>query len=149
MVLGERRTSRAVAVSRSRVLELDRETLEGMCLAQPEIAIRMIRILVSRLIEAERRLAALGVDDLLRPLVRALLRSAETERQPGEAGVRIPTTLRRLAVDSGLSMHDAHRVLQQLFERMLLSLREECLMASDLDAVASCLDHPAGDVAVN
>lgn len=149
VVLGERRTSRAVAVSRSRVLELDRETLEGMCLAQPEIAIRMIRILVSRLIEAERRLAALGVDDLLRPLVRALLRSAETERQPGEAGVRIPTTLRRLAVDSGLSMHDAHRVLQQLFERNLLSLREECLMASDLDAVASCLDHPAGDVAVN
>ncbi len=147
VVLGERRTSRAVAVSRTRVLELDRDTLEGMCLAQPEIAIRMIRILVSRLIEAERRLAALGVDDLLRPVVRALLRSAEPE--PGEAGVRIPTTLRRLATDAGLSMLDAHRALQQLFDRKLLTLQEHCLIASDLEAVASCLDNPVGDPAAN
>ncbi len=147
VVLGERRTSRAVAVSRTRVLELDRDTLEGMCLAQPEIAIRMIRILVSRLIEAERRLAALGVDDLLRPVVRALLRSAEPV--PVEAGVRIPTTLRRLATDAGLSMIDAHRALQQLFDRKLLTLQEHCLIASDLEAVASCLDNPAGDAAAN
>jgi CRP-like cAMP-binding protein len=69
-VLGARVSSRAVAVKPTRVLQLDRETLESMCLAQPEIAIRMIRVLVSRLIEAERRLAALGVEDLLRPLVR-------------------------------------------------------------------------------
>ena len=68
-VAGQRRSTRAVAVKQTRVLELDRATLEAMCLAQPEIAIRMIRILVSRLIEAERRLAMLGVDDLLRPLV--------------------------------------------------------------------------------
>ncbi len=147
VVLGERRTSRAVAVSRTRVLELDRDTLEGMCLAQPEIAIRMIRILVSRLIEAERRLAALGVDDLLRPVVRALLRSAEP--QAGEAGVRIPTTLRRLATDAGLSMLDAHRALRQLFDRKLLTLHEDCLRASDLEAVASCLDNPVGDAAAN
>jgi CRP/FNR family transcriptional regulator len=147
VVMGERRTTRAVAVSRTRVLELDRETLEAMCLAQPEIAIRMIRILVSRLIEAERRLAALGVDDLLRPVVRALLRSAEPER--GETGVRIPTTLRRLAIDAGLSMIDAHRALQQLFDRKLLTLHEDCLLASDLEAVASCLDNPVTDAAAN
>ncbi len=149
VVLGERRTSRAVAVSRTRVLELDRDTLEGMCLAQPEIAIRMIRILVSRLIEAERRLAALGVDDLLRPVVRALLRSAEPEPQAGEAGVRIPTTLRRLATDAGLSMLDVHRALRQLFDRKLLSLHEDCLRASDLDAIASCLDNAVTDAAPN
>jgi CRP-like cAMP-binding protein len=147
VVLGERRTTRAVAVSRTRVLELDRETLEAMCLAQPEIAIRMIRILVSRLIEAERRLAALGVDDLLRPVVRALLRCAEPER--GEAGVRIPTTLRRLATDAGLSMFDAHRALQQLFDRKLLTLQEDCLLAADLEAVASCLDNPVTNAAAN
>jgi CRP/FNR family transcriptional regulator len=149
VVLGERHTARAVAVSRTRVLELDRDTLEAMCLAQPEIAIRMIRILVSRLIEAERRLAALGVDDLLRPMVRALLRSVEPESQAGEAGVRISTTLRRLATDAGLSMLDAHRALQQLFDRKLLTLEEECLIAPDLGAVASCLDTSIGDAAAN
>jgi CRP-like cAMP-binding protein len=62
VVLGERVPTRAIAVKPTRVLQLDRETLEAMCLAQPEIAIRMIRVLVSRLIEAERRLAALGAE---------------------------------------------------------------------------------------
>ena len=74
VVAGQRSSSRALAVKQTRVLELDRATLEAMCLAQPEIAIRMIRSLVSRLVEAERRLAMLGVDDLLRPVVRALVR---------------------------------------------------------------------------
>ena len=61
VVLGKPCTTRAVAVRRTRLLELDRETLEAMCLEQPAIAIRLLRVVVSRLIEAERRLAALGV----------------------------------------------------------------------------------------
>ena len=69
--------SRAVAVSKSRILQLDRETLEAMCFEQPEIAIRMIRVLAGRLIDCEQRLAALGVDDLMRPVVRVLVRHAQ------------------------------------------------------------------------
>ena len=76
VVLGQPCSTRAVAITRTRVLCLDAETLEGMCLGQPEIAIRMIRVLAGRLIEAERRLAVLGVDDLVRPMVRALVRGA-------------------------------------------------------------------------
>ena len=43
VVMGERRTSRAVAVNTTRLIALDRETLEAMCMEQPVIAIRMIR----------------------------------------------------------------------------------------------------------
>ena len=139
VVLGKRRTSRAVAVRNTRLLALDRETLEAMCLAQPEIAIRMIRVLVSRLIEAERRLAALGIDDLLRPVVRALV------RQGGPAGSgngprRVPTTLRQLAQDSGLSMLEAHRALHQLIDRKIVDLMDDCLIVQDFDALSACLD---------
>ena len=73
VVAGQPRSARAVAVNTTRVLEFDRSTLEAMCVGQPEIALRMIRILVARLVEAERRLAALAVDDLLRPIVRTLV----------------------------------------------------------------------------
>lgn len=138
VVLGERRATRAVAVANTCVLELDRETLESMCLEQPEIAIRMIRVLVSRLIEAERRLAALGADDLLRPLVRTLVRRA----QPADGSARISRTLRQLAGEAGLSMRDAHRALHQLMDRKLLRLAGDALVASDLDALAACLDDP-------
>jgi CRP/FNR family cyclic AMP-dependent transcriptional regulator len=137
VVLGKPCTSRAVAVSRTRVLELDRETMESMCLAQPAIAIRMIRVLVSRLIEAERRLAALGVDDLLRSVIRGLVRKAQPDPDHGN---RIATTLRELAEESGLSMLETHRALHQLFDRKVIRLVEDCLYAPDLDAISASLD---------
>lgn len=139
VVLGKRCVSRAVAVRNTTLLELDRETLEAMCLAQPEIAIRMIRVLVSRLIEAERRLAALGIDDLLRPVVRAVLRHAEPD---GDGCMRVPLTLRTLAGEAGLSMFEAHRALHQLFDRKLVHLIDECLRVPDLEALSACLDAP-------
>lgn len=141
VVLGERVPTRAVAVKPTRVLQLDRETLESMCLAQPEIAIRMIRVLVSRLIEAERRLAALGAEDQLRPLVRSLVRHAQAA--DGAAGVRIPTTLRKLSEEAGLSLLETHRALHQLLDRKLIQLVDDCLIAPDLDGLSGCLDAPA------
>jgi CRP-like cAMP-binding protein len=138
VVLGKPCTTRAVAVSRTRVLELDRDTLEAMCLAEPGIAIRMIRVLVSRLIEAERRLTALGIDDLLRPVVRGLVRKAEPDPENGN---RIPTTLRDLAQDSGLSMLETHRALHQLFDQKAIRLVENCLFAPDLDALSATLEN--------
>ena len=140
-VAGQRRSTRAVAVKQTRVLELDRATLEAMCLAQPEIAIRMIRILVSRLVEAERRLAMLGVDDLLRPVVRALVRSAKPAGENGSSAFRISGSLRSLAEQAGLSMLEAHRALHQLFDRKLLHLGEDRLEVPDLEALAGCLDR--------
>jgi CRP-like cAMP-binding protein len=140
VVAGNRRTTRAVAVGRTRVLQLDRDTLEAMCLAQPEIAIRMIRILVSRLVEAERRLALLGVDDLMRPVVRALVRRAEPVANGGAPAYRVATSLRVLAEDTGLSMLEAHRALHQLLERKLVRLEDEELAVPDLEALSGCLD---------
>jgi CRP-like cAMP-binding protein len=142
VVLGEQLPMRAVAVKPTRLLQLDRETLESMCLAQPEIAIRMIRVLVSRLIEAERRLAALGMEDRLRPLVRSLVRHAQPTAEGGR-GARIPTTLRKLAEETGLSMLEAHRALHQLLDRKLVQLVDDCLVAPDLDDLSGCLDAPA------
>jgi len=135
------RTARAVAVARTRVLELDGPTLEAMCLEQPEIAIRMIRGLVARLIEAERRLTALGVDDLLRPIVRSLLRRAEPS--PAGGGARIPVTLRSVAEEAGLSLREAHRALHRLFERRILEMADDGLVARDLESLAASVD-PAG-----
>jgi len=137
VVLGKPCINRAVAVCNTRVLELDRGTLEAMCLSEPEIAIRMIRVLVSRLIEAERRLAVLGVDDLLRPMVRDLIRKAEPNP---EGGYRIQSTLRELADDCGLSMFEAHRALHQLFDNKAIRLVDDCLYAKDLEALSACLE---------
>jgi CRP-like cAMP-binding protein len=136
VVLGERRSARAVAVNTTRLIALDRETLESMCFENPEIAIRMIRVLVSRLIEAERRLSALGVDDLLRPVVRALVRHGE----PDGEGMRVPVKLADVAESAGLSMLEAHRALHQLLDRKLVALTEEALTVPDREALHEALE---------
>jgi CRP-like cAMP-binding protein len=140
VVIGERRSARAVAVRPCRVLELDGETLEAMCIERPEIAIRIISRLTTRLIDSERRLAALGIDDLLRPIVRSLVRDATPDPKHG---VRISTTLQRLAGDAGLSMLETHRALHQLLDQKLVRLVDDVLVAKDVETLSSCLDAPA------
>jgi CRP-like cAMP-binding protein len=146
VVLGKPCNTRAVAVRSTRLLELDRETLESMCLEQPEIAIRLLRVVVSRLIEAEARLAVMGVDDLLRSVVRGLVRRAEPD---SEAGIRIPTSLQQLAEDAGLSMLETHRGLHQLIDRKVVRLMDDCLYAADVDSLSATLDEPSDGAATH
>ncbi|MBW2427002.1 MAG: Crp/Fnr family transcriptional regulator [Deltaproteobacteria bacterium] len=133
VVLGETRTARAVAVGQTELLELDGETLEAMCIERPEIAIRMIQRLATRLIAAERRLAAIGLDELVTPLVRHLLATASDEETEE---LRLTTTLRDLAEDCGLSMQETHRALHQLMAQKLIRLVGEELIAPDRAALS-------------
>ena len=57
--------------------------------------------------------------------------------------MRIPTTLRKLAQEAGLSLLETHRALHQLLDRKLLQLVDDCLIAPDLDGLSGCLDAPA------
>ncbi len=138
-VLGERRGDRAVALEDTTLLDLDGPTLEDMCRSEPEIAIRMIRVLVARLIESERRLAASGSQGSLRPVVRTLVRRAEPS---DKWGLRIPLDLRGLAEASSLTLYEAHRALHQLLDRKLVQLIDDTLYTPDLDALTACLDEP-------
>lgn len=136
VLLGRPRTTRAVAATDSRLLQLDASTFETMCVERPEIAIRVIQRLAARAIDLEQRLAALGVDDLLRPVVRVLVRHARSATQ----GARVALTLRELAREAGLTMMEAHRAMGQLFDRKLLRLAEDVLLVPDLEALSACLD---------
>jgi CRP-like cAMP-binding protein len=139
-VEGARRTARAAAVGPACVLRLDRATVEAMCVGQPEIALRLIRGLARRLLDAEHRLARIDADEVLRPLVRALIHAAEPDPRHG---TRIPLKLRELAQASGLGVLEAHHALQLLFERGALHLVDECLVAPDLRRLSEPLDPPA------
>jgi CRP-like cAMP-binding protein len=139
VVVGTGRSARAVATAETQTLELDGETLEAMCMERPEIAIRIIRRLAARLIDSERKVSALGMDDLFRPIISVLLRLAEPDP---EQGLRIPTTLRKLASEAGLSILEAYRVLEQLLDRKLLRLVDDVLVAPDAESLSGCLETP-------
>ena len=81
--------------------------------------------------------AALGVDDLMQPMVSSLLRFAARD---GGMGLRVEAGLSRLAESAGLSMLEAHRALHQLLDRKLVSLEEDVLYIPDQDALTQFLD---------
>lgn len=139
VIVGEPRTARAIATSGCRALEIDGATLEGICVERPEVMFRILRRLTDRLIGAERRLSAQGVDDLLRPVVRTMVRNAEAHAD----GFRIPGSLRTLAQESGLSMAQAHRALHQLLDQKLVRLVDDVLLIRDVERLSACLDAPA------
>jgi len=136
VVLGEARTARAVAIGETRLLELDGDTLEAMCIERPEVGIRMIRRLATRLIGAERRLAALGLDELVHPLVRCLI-----ERAPQDAreDFRLHTSLRELSEGCSMPMRDTYEAIHQLMDRKLVRLSDGVLIAPDRAALAEAL----------
>lgn len=136
VLLGRVRMARAVAVADTRVLQLDGRTFETMCVEQPEIAIRVIQRLASRMTHLEQRLAALGADDMLRPVVRVLVRRAERRGSSG----RVETTLRALAAEAGLSLADAHRALGYLMDQRLVRLSDDVLLIADIEALSAALD---------
>ena len=135
VLLGRDRKHQALAITDSRLLQLDGSTFEAMCVEQPEIAIRVIQRLASRTIELEQRLAALGVDDLLRPVVRVLVRHAGEDSTE-----RIQTTLRTLAEEAGLPMLAVHQGLNQLMDQKLVKLIDDELVVPDLEALSASLD---------
>ena len=136
VVLGEPRTARAVASGPAELLEIDGETLEAMCMEGPEIGVRMIQRLAHRLIQAERRLAVLGLDELAGPLLRYLALQPVGE---DEEELRLRTTLRDLAAGCDLSMEQTHQALHQLMDQKLLRLVEDELIAPDRAALSAAL----------
>jgi CRP-like cAMP-binding protein len=139
-LLGRVRTLSAVAASDARLLRLDRPIFLAMCLERPDIAMQVMERLAQRAADLERRLEALGMNDLVRPVARGLLRCAVTVSTAGSVGARATTTLRGLANASGLSLRESHRGLQELFDRKLVRLVDDALVVADRGALEACLE---------
>jgi CRP-like cAMP-binding protein len=132
VLLGRPHALRAVAVSDARLLVLDRAMFRQMCLERPEIGLRMAEGMARRAADLERRLAVLGMSDLVRPIARCLLQRAKPDS-------RLAITLRGLAQAAGLSMREAHRGLRDLLERKHVRLVDDVLVLEDPSALEACL----------
>ncbi len=136
VLTGRDRVFQARAASELQTVEVAAETFRTMCAERPGIALRLLEQQAQRTDDLERRLGAVGADDLVRPIVFALL----TEAEPAERGVRVTTTLRELSTQSGLSLRETHRGLQQLFEAKQVRLHDDALWIPEPEALRNQLD---------
>ena len=137
LVAGERRTSRAVAVNTTRLIALDRETLE----------VDVSRGAGDRDPDDPRAGRAAGRGGA--PARRARRRrpdaaggavAAAARRRGERLGMRVDAKLRAIASAAGLSMLEVHRALHQLFDRKLATLEDDVLHIPDCEALNGFLD---------
>ncbi len=145
VLAGRERPFRARASSDVRLVEVDAETFRAMCAERPGIALRLLEQQAHRTDDLERRLSAVGADDLVRPVVFALLAAAEA----AERGMRVPTTLRELSSQCGLSLRETHRGLQQLFEAKQVRLHDDALWIPEPETLRAQLDGTPLGVALS
>jgi hypothetical protein len=109
--------------------------------------VQVLERLARRSADLERRLAALGMNDLVRPVARGLLRSDAGDGGPADS--RTTTSLRGLAEAAGLSLRETHRGLQELFDRKLVRLVDDALRIPDRGALEACLQDGSEADATN
>jgi len=136
VVLGGRRSVRAVALTDARVLEIDRETFQTMCLDRPEIALRVIERLTVRVLQLEERMGTLAVTELIHSVAGVLIDAAAPEGDEHHVAL----SLRDIAAGAGLSMLDAHRAVQELIDLKLIRLDQDSLRVADLAALRAYPD---------
>lgn len=134
LVDGYPRTCSAVALTDCTTLVLDVATFESLVRTDSAIALRLVRLLVRRLKEAEDQIENMLIRDAQSKIVNTILKLAQEARARGEHG-GITMTPMELSSRVGLDVDTVKRGVQQLRDSQYLQIREEKIEIPDLEAL--------------
>jgi len=128
---GRPRSATAVVSVDSRLLVIEGTTFEAMMRARPEIAMRIIKALATRLESANQHIELLllptsdhRVVQCLRRMAEEQLQLAGTQLSQGSA-ILVPRTAQDVATRVGLPLDEVHDVLERLRAARLVMLAED------------------------
>jgi CRP/FNR family transcriptional regulator, cyclic AMP receptor protein len=131
------RSATAVVRSDARLLVIDGTTFEAMLRARPEIALRMIRALATRLESANQHVELLllptpnhRVAQCLRHMAEEQLQLAGTPFSHGTA-ILVPKQAADIAERVGLPLHDVEQVLERLRTARLVLRADDAGLEQD------------------
>ncbi|MBA4115141.1 MAG: Crp/Fnr family transcriptional regulator [Rubrobacter sp.] len=136
------REAYAEATEPSDICVLKREDLERLVRGNPDVGLRMIRVLSERLRLCETRLEDIGLKDIPARLAKLILQLAEGEGVMTSEGPRIPThyTHRQLATMIGASRESVTRAFTRLRRAGAVELRRRRIYVKDV----AVLERAAG-----
>ena len=131
------REAYAEAMEPSDICVLKSEDLERIVRGNPDVGLRMIRVLSERLRTCETRLEDIGLKDVPARLASLVLQLAESEGVMTSEGPKIPThyTLRQLATMIGSSRETVTRAFTRLQESGAVELRRRRIYVKDVAAL--------------
>ncbi len=127
----------AEAIEPSDICVLKREDLEILVRENPEVGLRMIRVLSERLRLCETRLEDFGLKDVPARLASLILQLAESEGVMTREGPTIPThyTHRQLATMIGSSRETVTRAFTKLQKAGAVELKHRHIYIKDVEAL--------------
>ena len=128
---GRPRSATAIVRSAARLLVIEGRTFEAMLRARPEIAMRIIKSLATRLESANQHVELLLLPTPNHRVVQCLRRMAEEQMQlvgahlgPGTA-ILVPKRVEDIAARVGLPVHEVIDVVDRLRSARLVMLAED------------------------
>ncbi|HET9625630.1 MAG TPA: Crp/Fnr family transcriptional regulator [Kofleriaceae bacterium] len=134
---GRPRSATAVVRADARLFVVDRTTFEAMLRARPEIALRIIRSLATRLDSANNHVELLLLPTANHRVVQCLRRMAEEQVQRAGLAVAhgsailVPATAHDIAERVGLPIAEVHDVLDRLRAARLVTTLGDAGFAGD------------------
>jgi len=131
------REAYAEATEPSDICVLRNADLERLVRANPEVGLRMMRVLSERLRACETRLEDIGLKDVPARLASLVLQLAESEGVVTPEGPKIPTryTHRQLATMIGSSRETITRAFTKLQRTGAVELRRRHIYIKDMEAL--------------
>jgi CRP-like cAMP-binding protein len=134
---GQPRSATVVALGPVRALRVGGSAFGRFLLARPAVVVGLLRVLSSRLREADQLRLQLSVAPAEQRLARCLLRLAADHGQVGAAGVRITARLSQadLASYVGVSREVVNQTLRRFRDDGLVTTARQSVTILDLDAL--------------
>jgi CRP/FNR family cyclic AMP-dependent transcriptional regulator len=134
---GEEHLATVTVVEDGEALVIPGERFLAALAAQPELALALLRSIVGRLRDADRKRAEFTALDVVGRVAHRLVELAERYGEPASDGIRItlPISQRELAGWVGSSREAVNKALQQLEHRSFIAAERHHLIVLDLDGL--------------
>ena len=126
-LLDKPRSATAEVVEDSLLIVMDPQTFKTMILGNVDIALKIIKKLAGRLLEADEKIEGLMLRDNMSRVVHILMRMAETSGIKDENYVRVGITPGELAHETGIDAHVVKGLMERLSQANIVVLEEKAI----------------------
>jgi len=134
------RSATAEVVEDSTLLVIDPKTFEMMIKNNNEVAFRMIKKLVERLQEADKKIEVLMIKDSNSRVIHVIERLIEAEGEEKDSGYIIHVTLEELYNKAGVSVELATEIIDKLKKANIIKIIDEGIFVTSKEKLKMFLE---------
>lgn len=126
-LLDKPRSATAEVVEDSLLIVIEPNTVESMISENTNVALKIIKKLAGRLLEANEKMESLMLRDNMSRIVHILMRMAENSGMKDGNIVKVGITPMELAQESGIDVHVVKGLMERLSQANIVTLEEKAI----------------------